>query len=198
MINNDNYDEDRRAGKLYTTSELYEIAFEKEIKLIRAETQPQNASPGKATHSKFLLKHETTNSPILNNEPIDKNIIKLVEYLAVNQILTFASCEGSRKEGLNNLAYIGFINYSHLTRALELLRNLAEEKQKDVLSWRIAGYYSVPDGRESAELFINGHGWLIEVSRPPLTTADPEGRCERRATIRFPKSDLLELNSILP
>ena len=197
MSKEDSFDKVSQTNKLYTTNELYEIAFEKELKIIRGEMSLPSNGSDKTTHGKFPPKHETANSTILNNEPIDKNIIKLIEYLATNEIATFASCEGSRKD-VWRLAYIGFVNYSHLTRALDLLRNLAEEKKRDVLSWRIAGYYSVPDGREDAETFINGNGWLIEVSEPPLTTTDPEGRCERRATIRFPKSDLLELNSILP
>lgn len=198
MNENESLNEIKQARKLYTTYDLYEMAFEKELKLIRGEMQFSPDGTGAPTHPKFPPKHETINSVLLGNEPIDKNIINLIEYLAINKISTHASCEGSRKEGHNSLAYIVFVNYSHLTIALELLRNLAEGKQKDVLAWRIAGYYSVPDGRVDAESMLNGEGWQIGVSAPPLTTADPEGRSERKAVLRFPKADLLELNTILP
>ena len=123
---------------------------------------------GLPTHPKFPAKHETINSVLLGSVPIDKNIIDLIEYLAVNQISTHDSCEGSRKEGHNSLAYIVFVNYSHLTLALELLRNLAEEKQKDVLAWRIAGYYSVPDGRVDAESMLNGRAGKLVYPRRRL------------------------------
>jgi len=196
--NNKNKTTKKSTSALLTTLDMVRLAFPEINDMITEnERLTANASPlRKRSHA-----HRVTNSALLQGEAIDSNIINLVEFFNSNGFTTLYSCEGdpiSVEINLRQLSYITFKDANTMLDALNFLRNFVESAGKDVLAWRIAGYYSVPDGRVDANEWLDNDGWVTELHRPALTTKDPEGREAKRAQVRFPHEDLLLLNTILP
>jgi len=188
----------KNASALLTTLDMVRLAFPEINDMITEnERLIANALPlRKRSHA-----HPVTNLALLQGEAIDSNIINLVEVLNTNGFITLYSCEGdpiSVDINIRQQAYITFKDANTMLEALNFLRNFAESAGKDELAWRIAGYYSVPDGRFDANEWLDNNGWVTELHRPALTTKDPEGRGAKRSQVRFPHEDLLLLNTILP
>ena len=196
-MKNNNKTTQNSPNELLTTLDMVRLAFPEINELITEnERLPNNSLPlRKRSHV-----HPVTHSALLG-ESIDSNSINLVEFFNINGFPTLYSCEGdptSVEINLRQLSYITFKDANTMLDALYFLRNYAESAGKDVLAWRIAGYYSVPDGRVDANEWLDNEGWIMELHRPALTTKDPEGRGVKRAQVRFPHEDLLLLNTILP
>lgn len=196
--NNKNKTTQKSTSALLTTLDMVRLAFPEINDMI---TENERLTANSLPLRKRSHAHPVTNSALLQGEAIDSNIIILVEFFNSNGFTTLYSCEGdptSVDVNIRQQAYISFKDANTMIDALYFLRNYAESAGKDVLAWRIAGYYSIPDGRVDANEWLDNDGWIMELHRPALTTKDPEGRGAKRAQVRFPHEDLLLLNTILP
>ena len=70
MVNSESLENNYHGKQLYTTNELYELAYAKELAEFRAEIYLSPDGSGKLTHAKFPLGHETINSTLLENATI--------------------------------------------------------------------------------------------------------------------------------
>lgn len=189
---------EKSTSALLTTLDMVKLAFPEISDMI---TENERLTANSLPLRKRSHAHPVTNSALLQGESIDSNIINLVELFNSNGFTTLYSCEGdpiSVDVNIRQQAYISFKDANTMLDALNFLRNFVESAGKDELAWRIAGYYSVPDGRVDANEWLDNNGWVTELHRPALTTKDPEGRGAKRAQVRFPHEDLLLLNTVLP
>ena len=197
-MENNNITSQNNTSGLLTTLDIIKLAYPEISSLI---TENERLTASSLPLKRRNHAHSVTNSALLQGEAIDSNIINLVELFNTNGFTTLYSCEGdpiSVDINIRQLAYISFKDANTMLDALNFLRNFVESAGENVLAWRIAGYYSVPDGRVDANEWLDNNGWVMELHTPALTTRDPEGRGAKRAQVRFPHEDLIMLNSILP
>lgn len=152
--------------------------------------------------------HEQIYSPVVDAY-IDVNILHIIDFLSLNNVVTLHSCEGNPTVGkagrLTGQGYIHFLHADHLERALLLL----SEKAREAGMMEIAGraleqgrYAHVLDGKQcdvAVPDWSYAVHWSAGGSHPYVE--DSERRGPRgtvfTATVRIPHADVVMLNDYL-